>query len=189
MAKRGRKRVRSERYKKEWNKAYNRWYNMKSRCHNSEDKQYRFYGARGIQVCDRWQDFRTYSNDVGWPLPGYQLDRIDNDGNYEPRNVRWVTPKENGESKRWSFTKQAEALGVPYGRYRDRLKKGQDPLAPIKDCRAHPEIKINGVTATLFKHAQQAGVSYHRVLYRYKAGWPHDQLLRKETTPGKKFKA
>ena len=85
------------------NHIYDRWYNIKSRCFNSKHRSYKNYGGRGISMCKEW------SNDFGifekWCLDnGYsrelQIDRIDNDGNYEPTNCRFVTNKENQQNKR-----------------------------------------------------------------------------------------
>lgn len=80
---------------------YSRWRNMIDRCNNPDCPAYPDYGARGIKVCDRWYDIKNYVADLP---PGYfdgaHLDRIDNDGNYEPGNVRWVTPKRNHNNRR-----------------------------------------------------------------------------------------
>lgn len=74
---------------------------MKSRCNNTKDSSYIRYGGKGITVCDRWlESFENFYNDV---IEGYskelQLDRIDNDGNYEPSNCRWVTHSQNQMNK------------------------------------------------------------------------------------------
>lgn len=80
---------------------YVAWQNMKKRCFNSSSCDYYLYGARGITVCDRWLDYDNFLSDVGRkPAPNYQLDRIDNLGNYEPGNCRWVTPSENLQNSR-----------------------------------------------------------------------------------------
>jgi len=63
------------------------WRGMINRCESPKNKQYKDWGGRGIKVCDRWKDFDLFVEDVGpRPSPEYQLDRIDNDGNYEPDN-------------------------------------------------------------------------------------------------------
>ena len=79
------------------------WGGMISRCHNKKAANYRNYGARGIKVCDRWRySFENFLNDMGERPPNLQIDRINNDGNYEPGNCRWVTNKINCANRRCS---------------------------------------------------------------------------------------
>jgi hypothetical protein len=79
---------------------YKTWVAMKSRCLNRNNKGYRYYGGRGISFCDKWKDYRSFLKDVGPKPEGKTLDRIDPDGQYEPGNVRWVTPEENHQNRR-----------------------------------------------------------------------------------------
>ena len=81
---------------------YNRWKKMMQRCYSPRCPTYQRYGARGIQVCERWHDFENYNADIGTPPPGMTLDRINNDGNYEPGNCRWATPLEQSRNSRRS---------------------------------------------------------------------------------------
>jgi hypothetical protein len=76
---------------------YVRWASMRARCNNS--KTLNRYGGRGIRVCDRWASYENFLADMGVPDAGMQLDRIDNDGDYEPGNCRWVTAKENARNR------------------------------------------------------------------------------------------
>jgi hypothetical protein len=77
------------------------WSEAKQRCHNPNSDKYKWYGARGITVCEEWMnDFTAFFDHIG-PCPkGYELDRKDNDKGYEPGNVRWVTKKENIMNRR-----------------------------------------------------------------------------------------
>ena len=72
------------------------WRNIHARCYNKKDIAYYRYGGRGIQVCAQWSSFRRFFKDM-YPAYrfGLQIDRIDNSGNYEASNCRWVTPAEN----------------------------------------------------------------------------------------------
>lgn len=81
---------------------YRTWYAMKSRCTKPNQKDYRFYGARGIKVCDRWlSSFHNFLEDMGRkPDKGYSIERIDVHGNYEPPNCRWATWLEQRMNKR-----------------------------------------------------------------------------------------
>ena len=84
-------------------KEYRAWASMKTRCLNPRYSRYHDYGGRGIRVCDRWlKSFESFVADVGL-APGleYSLDRYpNNDGNYEPGNVRWATRSQQQRNKR-----------------------------------------------------------------------------------------
>ncbi len=74
---------------------------MHQRCYNPRVSAYKYYGARGITVCPRWHDFLTFMLDVApRPSPHHTIDRINNDGNYEPSNIRWATMKQQAKNKR-----------------------------------------------------------------------------------------
>ncbi|MDW3922226.1 hypothetical protein QI261_00675 [Staphylococcus saprophyticus] len=85
---------------------YRVWKGMRERCNNPKHKQYKDYGGRGIKVCERWNNFSVFLEDMGEkPTKKHQIDRTNNDGNYEPNNCRWVTPSENALNKRFLIGK------------------------------------------------------------------------------------
>ena len=112
------------------------WRRMRRRCYEPGHKSYPDYGGRGIKVCPEWRhDFEEFYLYVGkMPTPEHSLDRIDNNGNYEPGNVRWATATEqrrnrrnanmvtfNGETK--CMAAWAESLGVHRATLEGRLKR------------------------------------------------------------------
>lgn len=118
---------------------YKLWSGMIQRCTNKKMKQYRWYGGRGVSVYNPWRDFELFyewCNDNGWSR-GLELDRIDNDGNYEPSNCRFVTHKENMRNTRANkiivyngekhcIAEWADILGLSFSVLQSRIYRGWD---------------------------------------------------------------
>ena len=117
--------------------AYGSWKKMKSRCSDPNNDGYKDYGGRGITVCDYWMSFKGFWEDMGptWK-EGLSIDRIDVNGNYEPGNCRWATPKEQGNNRRtnhivtgpngvkMTVTEAAEAYGINRNAVYARIRYG-----------------------------------------------------------------
>ena len=92
-------------------KIYKVWHSMVSRCQNVKSQSYHLYGARGITVCDEWINnvtlFNKWCIETGYQ-EGLEIDRIDNNGNYEPNNCRWISSKQNARNRRQSKLNQKQ---------------------------------------------------------------------------------
>ena len=138
------------------NPLYHLWHTMIARCHNPAHAAYRHYGARGVQVCDRWREsFEAFAADMGARPTGLELDRIDPMGHYEPGNVRWMnrrmqkvnrvkrsahyTPHAiefNGQT--YAISDLAAIAGMSYSKMYGRLMKGmsaQEAMNPRHERR------------------------------------------------------
>lgn len=120
-------------------KLYKVWFEMKERCKNQDNPSYKDYGRRGIYVCSEWENsFSTFTFDMGPRLPGYSLERINNNKGYSPDNCRWATSTEQANNKRnnvliqWAFQTKtlrewSVELGISYNVLRDRWRRGWSP--------------------------------------------------------------
>jgi hypothetical protein len=80
---------------------YTAWKNMHQRCMNPSCREFKYYGARGITICERWSIYENFLTDMGRrPSAKHSIDRINNDGNYEPGNCHWATRSEQMKNRR-----------------------------------------------------------------------------------------
>lgn len=127
------------------------WRNMVRRCHQPTQKDFHRYGKRGVRVCARWRDsFAAFVADLGPRPAGAQLDRFPNaDGNYEPGNVRWATPKDNARNRRNTTTvlfegrehplsALAERFNIDVGGLHKRLNRGWDIATALTQAGLKP---------------------------------------------------
>jgi hypothetical protein len=118
---------------------FNTWQGIKQRCYWPRYSQFHRYGGRGITVCDRWLGkggFENFLTDMGKrPTRFHQLDRVNNDGNYEPGNCRWATPKEQADNRsttvmlvafgrKQAVGKWSKEFGIPSFTVINRIKSG-----------------------------------------------------------------
>ena len=173
---------------------YVAWTSMKQRCCNRNARGYSRYGGRGIKVCSRWLlSFENFLADMGRrPSPQHSIDRIDNDGNYEPGNCRWATQKQqsantsrtvklslNGETrclKHW-----AVGIGVSEKTLHRRISHyGLNPREALvkrifaKNARL---LTLEGTTRTVAAWTRVTGLSSLCIDYRLKKGWSVEQAL------------
>lgn len=113
---------------------HNTWRSMIQRCSDPGKDNYKHYGARGIVVCDRWQVFENFLADMGGRPEGTTIDRIDNDGDYEPGNCRWATQttqvrNQSGTSmvlycgEQIPLAEAAEKVGLSYALVHTRIHR------------------------------------------------------------------
>lgn len=126
----------NSRHGKSNEKIYKIWGAMKERCLNKDRWAYKYYGARGIKVCERWMKFENFYEDMGDRPDGKTLDRVDNNGDYEPNNCRWESQKRQMRNTRRavsiggysSIIDASEATGLNKGTIRSRIKRGSNCL-------------------------------------------------------------
>lgn len=119
-------------------RTYNAWSGMIKRCTNPKAISWKNYGGRGIKVCERWREFRNFFEDMGTCPESYSIDRIDNEGHYEPGNCRWATRSQQSRNTRivgkleingitkttWEW---AELCGLKHRTITWRIRNGYSP--------------------------------------------------------------
>lgn len=146
-------------------RTYTSWLGMIARCRDPRHCRFQRYGGRGISICERWNSFANFLADMGErPSNKHSLDRINNDGNYEPGNCRWATASQQSrnrstsrfvdfEGQSLSMADVAERYGITSSTIRKRLKRGwsiQDAITAPAD--QHPKGRMKRVSDRLDKH-------------------------------------
>lgn len=129
-----------------YTRTWRSWKSMLSRCRTASNSAYADYGGRGITVCDRWLSYENFRADMGERPLGTSLDRINNDGNYEPANCRWATAVEQANNKRGcryleyqgqrlTATQWARKAGITPAALLKRIERGasiEKALSPMR---------------------------------------------------------
>jgi len=161
------------------------WQRMKQRCLYKKISNYHDYGGRGIKICDRWKDsFENFLADMGnKPSQKHSIDRIDNNGNYEPGNCRWATRTEQNRNTRQNrlltfqgktqcVSEWADELKIPAMAIRRRLHcewSTKDALRPLRP-KFHL-LTLNGITRTIPEWANVLGMMDSTLYARLRRGW------------------
>lgn len=175
-------------------KVWSVWRSMMRRCYEKTATGYHRYGGRGLRVCDDWHTFENFFADMGHPPPGHQLDREENDGNYEPGNCRWVLPKVNmrnrSNNKRYEFQGKsrsiaeiAEMVGLPRKCLEQRLRHGvpfdQAVSTPVENHETL--IVVDGKEMNVSDAAKLYGLKPYVLNSRIVRGWPLEEALKTPT--------
>jgi hypothetical protein len=156
------------------------------------------YSARGVTVCERWrQSFDAFLRDMGErPSRAHSIDRIDNDGHYEPGNCRWATAKEQANHRRTSHlvtldgrtqtvAQWADELGLKYMTVYHRIERGWPPeRALVSSMRHTRQIRWRGEERSLPQWAEALGIKYATIVFRLRKGWSVDRAFSTPTGGG-----
>ena len=163
---------------------YTAWANMIRRCEDINGKDYHHYGGRGIRVCRDWRrSFEVFLSEVGRrPSDTHKLERMDNDGNYEPGNVRWATQKEQTnnrrgnrlieyDGRRMTATQWSEETGLSSGTIIARLDSGWAAKRILNTPPRRHFVRHCGKTLTIAQWARELGISKVTIRVRLSRGW------------------
>lgn len=171
-------------------KVYQAWMSMKRRCYNKKVERYKNYGGRGIKVCAKWRNsFEAFYKHIGKPpTPKHQIDRINNDDDYKPGNVRWVTLKENCNNTRRTnklleyngikktIKQWAKVLTISTVQLNYRLRHWPIEKALTTPTRQGVLLEYNGIKKTKKQWAEELKITNSQLIRRLKHWSLHDAL-------------
>lgn len=178
---------------------YRIWAQMRSRCNNPNTPLYKYYGGRGIKVCDEWNDYENfytwamesnYNNDVS-------IDRIDVNGDYCPDNCRWATNKEQANNKRnnklitfngktQTVAQWAEEYNIDNKLLLSRLNYGWNIEKALTTQAYNKSQTAFGKTQNVSQWAKEYNIAYITLIKRLEYGWDIEEALTKPVRPKKK---
>lgn len=167
---------------------YSIWKNMIVRCEREDCDRYMDYGGRGISVCPEWHDFDNFADwahEANYQI-GLTIDRVDNDGNYEPSNCQWITRQEQNRNKRDSIIVEymgekkplviwCEELGLKYDPMHNRVSKGWDAKTAFE---TPLRTELKSFSGTCREHGINPATVRDRVV---KFGWSMEEALNTPT--------
>ena len=191
---------------------YHVWTSIKDRCYREKNHHYKYYGKRGIRLCDEWQSFENFYTwainngyDPDAPRGECTIDRINPDGDYEPNNCRWVSNTVQQRNKRNNHyltykgethpvTEWAEILGMGKGTLETRINKYGWSIerafnTPVRKCNrsgTNRYLTFNNKTQTITQWAKEFGMGFNTLYSRlFDYQWPVEKALM---TPVRKLK-
>ena len=178
---------------------YLAWRNMRRRCYCPKDPAFHNYGGRGIRVCEQWlDDFAQFLKDAGpKPSADHTLDRINNDGNYEPGNVRWATEKTQSRNRRTNAKVTWRGESLPLSEWAERLGVKDDTLRrrllrwPLEQAMTVPVgsaepkgrmLTAHGKTMLISAWAREFGIRPRLIYTRLERGYTDHEAICGESS-------